>query len=75
MSNGFELLMEKEAMWAEMLLQVLKDHGIPCTSLPVYGAGFVIKTGIQERLRIYVPAQHMLQAEALAEELFAADAQ
>ena len=73
MHNGFALLIEKEAMWAEMLMDVLKDHGIPCAALPVYGAGFVIKTGIQERLRVFVPVEYMQHALALSEELFSAD--
>ena len=33
MDNGYELLVEKEEMWAQMLMQVLQDNDIPCTAL------------------------------------------
>ena len=74
MEQGYELLVEKESMWAEMLIQVLKDNDIPCTSLPVHGAGFSIKTGIQDRLKVYVPTENLERAKELLEELFSAKA-
>lgn len=74
MEQGYELLVEKESMWAEMFIQVLKDNGIPCTSLPVHGAGFSIKTGIQDRLKVYVPTENLERAKELLEELFSAKA-
>ena len=74
MENEFVLLVEKEAMWAQMLMQVLKDNGIPCISIPVYGAGLVVKTGMQERLKVLVPAEHAEQAARLLRELFPGDA-
>lgn len=70
MNANYELLVEKEAMWAEMLLQVLKDNNVPCTALPVHGAGLVMKTGVQERLKIFVPSESKSQAEELLNELF-----
>ena len=73
MKNGYELLIEKEEMWARVLTEVLRDHDIPFTAHPVYGAGFVIRTGTHERLRVFVPEEHLAQAAALAEELFSAD--
>ena len=73
MEKDFELLAEKEAMWARMLMEVLQDNGVPCVSMPVLGAGFVLKTGIQEWLRVYVPGEFMVQARALLDELFAGD--
>ena len=73
MSKGYELLVEKEAMWAKMLMEVLQDNGVPCASLPVFGAGFVLKTGVQERLQVYVPQECMEQARDLLDELFAGD--
>ena len=57
-----------------MLMQVLRDNGISCTALPVHGAGFIIQTGLQERLRVYVPAQSLPQAAELLEALFSAEA-
>ncbi len=57
-------------MWAEMLMEVLQDSGIPCTGIPVFGAGLVIKTGIQERLNVYVPKEDLARAEELLCQLF-----
>ena len=73
MSNGFELLTEKEAMWAKMLMEVLRDNDVPCVSIPVFGAGFVLKTGVQERLQVLVPTEFMERARDLLDELFAGD--
>ena len=73
MHHDFVFLTEKEEMWARMLMQVLEDNGIPCSALPVHGAGFVIKTGMQESLRVYVPSSHIQQATDLLEELFAGE--
>ena len=73
MTDGYALLVEKEEMWAKMLLQVLKDNNVPCAAIPVYGAGFSLKTGTKERLKIYVPAEHLPQATELVEALFSAE--
>ena len=70
MDNGYVLLVEKEEMWAKMLMQVLEDNNVPCAALPVYGAGFTVKTGIQERFKVYVSYECLPQATALVEELF-----
>ena len=51
-------------------MQVLKDNNIPHTSLPVYGAGFTIKTGTQERLRVFVSGEYKAEALELLQELF-----
>lgn len=73
MNDGYVLLVEKEEMWAQMLIQVLEDHNVPCTALPVYGAGFTIRTGTQERLKVYVPSENLPQAAELLQELFSAE--
>ncbi len=73
MDTDYVLLTEKEAMWAKMLVQVLKDNGIQCTAIPVYGAGVVMKTGIQECFRVYVPRSAMPKAQELLSELFSGD--
>ncbi len=70
MQEDYEFLTEKEQMWAEMLTEVLQDHQIPYATVPVYGAGLVLKAGAQERLRIFVPGEEKARAEALLEELF-----
>lgn len=73
MNDGYVLLTEKEEMWSRMLIQVLEDNGIPHTTIPVYGAVFSIKTGKQDSLRIFVPAEKLPQAKELLEELFSAN--
>ncbi|MBE5787503.1 MAG: hypothetical protein E7324_08190 [Clostridiales bacterium] len=73
MKDEFVCLIDKEEMWARILMQVLEDHDIPCTSLPVFGAGMVMKSGVQERLTIYVPAEKLQEASELAEALFSAE--
>ena len=73
MDNDFVLLAEKEAMWAGVLEEVLKDNGIAYAAVPVFGAGLALKTGMQERFRIFVPADRMAEAEELLHELFPAD--
>lgn len=70
MDNDFVLLVEKEAMWAEMLQEVLKDNAVPCVAIPVFGAGLTLKTGMQERMRILVPREKKQIAERFLHELF-----
>ena len=73
MRDGYVQLVEKEEMWAKMLMQVLEDNHVPCAAIPIFGAGFSIKTGTQERLKVYVPADNLPQATELVEELFSAE--
>ena len=73
MNQEYVLLVEKEEMWARMLMEVLKDNGIACTSVPVHSAGFALKTGMQDSLRIFVPAEQLAQAKELQEALFSAE--
>ena len=73
MKEGYVLLVEKEEMWAKMLMQVLKDNNVPCAAVPVFGAGLSIKAGMQERLRVYVPSENLLLAKELVEELFSSE--
>lgn len=74
MTGDYELLTEKEAMWAEMLEQVLKDNGVDCVAVPVYGAAMALKAGVQERHKIFVPHGQKTQAEELMDALFSDDA-
>ena len=73
MTGGYVLLTEKEEMWARMLMEVLEDNDIPCAALPVYGAGFAMRTGMQERWSVLVPAENLTHAEELLQELFSAE--
>ena len=70
METSYVFLTEKEAMWAEMLMEALQKADIPAASVPVYGAGLVMRAGVQERLKIYIPLANKPQAEELLEELF-----
>ena len=70
MNDDYEFLAEKEAMWAEMLQQVLKDNGVDCVSIPVYGAGMALRGGVTERYKIYVPKEKLTHAGELLDELF-----
>lgn len=70
MNKPFEFLVEKEAIWADMLMQILKENNIFCKASPVYGAGMVMAAGVKERLRIYVPAESKQQAQELMEAFF-----
>ena len=72
MNTDYEFLVEKEEMWANLLMEVLKDNGILPAALPVYGAGLVIETGMLERLKIYVPRGDKARAEELLQALFSA---
>ena len=71
MTQQHEFLVEKDAIWADILMQVLKENGIPCTAFPVYGAGVVLRAGVQERMKLFVPADQKQQAAAIMEDLFA----
>ena len=73
MNNGYVFLTEKDEMWAKLLMQVLEDNSIPCTAITVYGAGFTIKTGHRERLKVYVPFECLPTATELLQELFSAE--
>ena len=70
MEQNAILLMETEEMWAKMLMEVLDDNEIPYAAKSVYGAGLVIRAGMQERLEIYVPEEYFEQAKILADALF-----
>ena len=74
MNDGYVLLAEKEEMWARMLMQVLEDNHVPCTALAVYGAAFTIRTGMHERLKVYIPSEYLPIASELLQELFSDDA-
>lgn len=70
MQENYELLVEKEAMWAEMLEQVLTDNGVEFVATPVYGAAMALKAGVLERYQIFVPKEQLAQAKDLLDELF-----
>lgn len=75
LGTEFKFLIEKDAMWAEMLMQALRENDVPCTAQPVHGAGLTMKTGMKERMRVFVPADRKSQAEDIMEELFSGDSE
>lgn len=69
--RDFCLLLEKEAMWADMLREVLQDQGIPCVHKPLLGAAMAMSLGgALERYQLYVPYENLLEAKIIAEQLF-----
>lgn len=68
-------LIEKEQIWGEMLLDVLKQEGIPCIVRRTLGAGLATSIGgMLECYRFYVPFAELDRALAIADELFPKDA-
>ena len=71
MHTGYELLTEQPQLWADILMQVLRENGVPCISKPVYGAGLAVSAGLQERMKVYVAPGSLPQAQELLEDLLA----
>lgn len=66
-------LIEKEMLFGEMLIDVLKQNGVPSYHTNVLGAGIAMRIGpLMERYRIFVPYAYVDKARALTEELFSA---
>lgn len=73
MDTNYEFLTEREFIWAEMLMQALRNHNIPCVSFPVNGAAYTLRTGTPEQLRIYIPRENRPLAEEIMDDLFPTD--
>ena len=73
MDQPYVFLVEKDVLWANVLMQELKSNNIPCVAFPVHGAGMVLRGGAQERLKVHVPEHLKAQAEEMMEDLFAED--
>lgn len=65
MDEEYELLIEKEKIWAEVYLQLLEKNGIRYMVIPVNGIGLSMKTGCLDFLRIYVASSEKKKAEDL----------
>ena len=64
-------LIEKEVMWAEMLIEVLENNQIPYTYTTSMGAGMALKVGpLFERYQIFVPYAYIEQARDCVRTLF-----
>ena len=69
--GDFCFLVEQEAMWNEMLAEVLEQNRIPFVRENVLGAGLTAKLGsAMSRTRLYVPFGWRDRALSLMEELF-----
>lgn len=69
--GDFCFLTEREVIWAGVLCECLKDHGIAYTEENAVGAWLSSRLGVSfERKRIYVPYEKLDQAKTLVEELF-----
>lgn len=74
-TEGMCFLVERDSVWAGMLADVLRQHGIPFVKESSLGAGMAIRAGsLLETIRFYVPAAHLSAAKELVDGLFAGDA-
>ncbi len=65
------LLCEKDAIWAEMLMQALKNDGIPVSSKSVLGAGLAATVGLlTDRIKLFVPLSRLEDAKEVMEQMF-----
>lgn len=68
-------LTEKEALWAGVLQDCLRQNGIPHLTESALGAGLTAQIGTMlETVKFYVRYRHYSQAKELEAELFAAEA-
>ena len=73
-AEGLCFLTEKEPVWAGMLADVLRQHGIPFVKESSLGAGLAIKAGpLLETIRFFVPAACLASAKDLVDGLFAGE--
>ncbi len=64
-------LVEKDAVWAGMLADVLRQEGVPFLQQGAMGAGLAARTGFMaERYRFYVAGEDLTKAKEIVEELF-----
>lgn len=69
-------LTEREYIWARMLMDILKQNGIPYLEKSRLGAGVTARIGLAfESVQLYVPYSSLIDAQELVRELFAGNAQ
>lgn len=73
MKENYELLVEKEEIWAKMYIQLLEQNSINYQAIPVNGAGLSMTTGTQDYLKIYIPQQDLKKAQELINTYFPKD--
>ena len=70
MYDAYVLLTEQDAIWSEILPDILKQDGISCIAVPVRGAGLTLSTGMQERFEFFVPESNFEEARKLLQKFF-----
>lgn len=70
MDEEYELLIEKEEIWANMYVQLLEQNGIKCKVVPVNGIGLSMKTGVQDFFKIYVLSSNKEKAKHIIKKNF-----
>lgn len=69
--DDFCFLTEREAMWGEMLADVLRQDEIPFVYEKALGAGLALKTGpARERYRFYIPYERLNEGTEVVRALF-----
>ena len=64
-------LTEKEAIWSDVLEDILKQNGIPVFTKGTLGAGMALKVGpMLERVKFYVHYSHFIDAKNIVENFF-----
>ena len=65
-------LVEKEAIWGDMLEEILRDNGIPHYYVPMLGAGLSMKIGrYRDSYRFFVPYAFLQSARDIVDGVFA----
>ena len=71
-SDDICFLVEKEAVWAGMLTDVLQQEGLPFLKEGALGAGVTARAGfMMESYRFYVRCEDLSRAQEIVKELFA----
>ena len=68
--DDYCFLVEKEDMWAQMLLEILEDNGVHPICHDAMDVVWVMRGGEKSRQRIYVPFRHWDLAQELMQEAF-----
>lgn len=68
-ASDFCFLTEQDDIWAELLIEILTDHGIEFIRQPVYDARVCAEAGNGEHQKLYVPYKKLLKAQKLMQEV------
>lgn len=68
--DDYCFLVEKEDMWAKMLVEILEDNGVHPVCQDALDVVMVIRGGAKSRQSIYVPYRHWELAQELMQAAF-----